>query len=165
MASKRTKRGINGDEPWKRYPPRRENILKMLHAAQDTDTQSSSISDEALSGIARYLGISLAEANGVLSFYQRFSRAPRGRHVIRICDSLTCRVTGSLEVYQRLRTRLGIGRGETTADGMFTLEIVNCLGSCDTAPNLMIDDRLYERVSAEEVDTILASIGAHEEAV
>ena len=142
-------------EPWKEFPPERRNIIKMFHAVQEQTDSGSSVSEEALAAIARYLGISLAEATGVLTFYQTFARVPRGRHVVRVCDSLSCRIGGSLALYSRLRERLGVGRGETTPDGEFTLEVVNCLGSCDTAPNLMIDDELYERVDPDQVDAIL----------
>ena len=145
-------------KPWEIYEPRRENIIKMLHAAQRRPGSSSSIDDQDLAAIAEYLQISLAEAGGVVSFYQTFSRKPRGRHVIRICDSLSCRITGSLEVYQELRACLGVGRNQTTPDGEFTLELVNCLGSCDTAPNVMIDDHLYTNVTPESVPAILDGI-------
>lgn len=146
------------DRPWTQFEPRRENILKMLHAAQKGAEATSHVGDEALAAIAEYLGISLAEASGVLSFYQAFSRKPRGRHVIRLCDSLSCRISDSLEVYQAFRRHLGVGRNETTRDGEFTLEIVNCLGSCDTAPNVMIDDTLYTRVAPGEVQSILDGV-------
>lgn len=151
--------------PWEAYEPRRENILKMFHAAQQRQGSASSVDDEALASIAEYLGISLAEASGVLSFYQSFSRKPRGRHVIRVCDSLSCRITGSLGVYQALRARLGVGRNQTTPDGDFTLEVVNCLGCCDTAPNLMVDDRLYTKVSPEDIPVILDEMRHSREAV
>ncbi|MFW5686015.1 MAG: NAD(P)H-dependent oxidoreductase subunit E [Spirochaetota bacterium] len=149
-------------EPWRAFPPRRENIIKMLHAAQVDAGDASHVSDRQLARIAEYVGIPLAEAAGVATFYQRFSRRPRGRHVVRVCDSLSCRIRRSLSVYSRLRELLAIGRDETTPDGMFTLEIVNCLGSCDTAPNLMIDDRLYEHVTAESVEAILAEAAVAE---
>jgi NADH:ubiquinone oxidoreductase subunit E len=155
---------MNQDRPWTQFEPRRENILKMLHAAQKNAGATSHVDDNALAGIAEYLGISLAEASGVLSFYQAFSRKPRGRHVIRLCDSLSCRISGSLEVYQAFRRHLGVGRNETTRDGEFTLEIVNCLGSCDTAPNVMVDDKLYTHVSPEDVESILADASVQREA-
>ena len=142
-------------KPWETYEPRRENILKMFHAVQRLSGSASSINDQDLAAIAEYLNISLAEASGVLSFYQTFSRKPRGRHVIRVCDSLSCRITGSLEVYQELRAYLGIGKNQTTPDGEFTLEVVNCLGTCDTAPNLMIDDLLFTNVSPRDIPVIL----------
>lgn len=153
-------------KPWEAFEPRRENILKMFHAAQQRPGSASSVDDEDLASIAEYLRISLAEASGVLSFYQAFSRKPRGRHVIRVCDSLSCRITGSLEVYHELRERLGVGRNQTTSDSEFTLEVVNCLGSCDTAPNVMVDDRLYTNVSRDDVSEILNEVrSGQEEAV
>jgi NADH:ubiquinone oxidoreductase subunit E len=149
------KETVMNNEPWKQYEPRRENIIKMFHAAQERPDSKSSVDSQTLSKIAEYLGIPLAEAAGILSFYQTFSRLPRGRHVVRVCDSLSCRIRGSLAVYEKLRERIGIGRGETTPDGLFTLEIMNCLGSCDTAPNFMVDDQLYEKVAPEDVEGIL----------
>jgi NADH:ubiquinone oxidoreductase subunit E len=154
---------VNQKKPWREFEPRRENILKMLHAAQRTLDATSHIDDEELADIAEYLGMSLAEVSGVLSFYQAFSRRPRGRHVIRLCDSLSCRISGSLEVYQAFRHQLGVGRGETTRDGEFTLEIVNCLGSCDTAPNVMIDDRLFTHVKPSDVESILEEVRTNTE--
>jgi NADH-quinone oxidoreductase E subunit len=135
--------------------PRRENILLMLHEAQRARSSHNYITDEDLAGIAEKLDIPLAEAEGVLSFYRSFSRTPRGRYIIRVCDSLSCRIKGSLDVYHHLRARLGIKPGETTADGMYSLEVVNCLGSCDTAPNMMVNDTLHTHLDAERIDEIL----------
>lgn len=156
---------MSSSEPWTRFEPRRENIIKMLHAAQEEAGARSSVDDETLARIAEYLDIPLAEVAGVVSFYQAFSRRPRGRHVVRVCDSLSCRIGGSIGVYDRLRERLGVGRNETTPDGEFTLEIVNCLGSCDTAPNVMVDDRLYEGVTPEQVDELLDSVAQTERVI
>lgn len=150
------------EEPWKAYPPKRENLLSMLHAAQKAHGETSHIPTEELAAIAEYLDIPLAELDGVTSFYQAFSRVPRGRHVIRLCDSLSCRVRGSVDVYRHIKGRLGIGRGETTGDGRYSLEIVNCLGSCDTAPNVMIDDLLITEVTPERFDSALREIDAEE---
>ena len=153
------------NQPWTRFAPERRNILRMFHAAQEASADSSSLSPDALIGIAKYLNLPVAEVNGVASFYQTFARLPRGRHVIRICDSLSCRISGSLGVYHAIRNVLGIGRDETTADGEFTLEIVNCLGSCDTAPNVMIDDTLFTHVKPEDMAEVLAGVVARKENV
>lgn len=150
------------EEPWKAYPPKRENLLSMLHAAQQAHGETSHIPTEELGAIAEYLDIPLAELDGVTSFYQAFSREPRGRHVIRLCDSLSCRIRGSVDVYRHVKERLGISRGETTPDGRYSLEIVNCLGSCDTAPNVMIDDMLLTEVTPERFDTALRDVEAAE---
>ena len=151
------------NQPWTQFEPERRNILRMFHAAQEASADSSSLSSDALIGIAKYLGLPVAEVNGVASFYQAFARLPRGRHVIRICDSLSCRISGSLGIYYAIRRVLGIGRNETTADGEFTLEIVNCLGSCDTAPNVMIDETLFTHVKPEDLEEVLAGVVASKE--
>lgn len=141
-----------------RVEPRRENILSMFHEAQNTGSPHNFVTDEDLSRIARRLGVPLAEVEGVLSFYRHFAREPRGRFVIRVCDSLSCRIKGSLDVYGHLQQRLGIGRNETTGDGLFTIELVNCLGSCDTAPNMMVNDELYTHLDEERIDAVLDSL-------
>ena len=146
------------ERPWERFDPRRENILKMLHAARGANGSETRITDETLAGIATYLGASLAEVESVVTFYHMFARQPNGRHVIRVCDSLSCRITGSVNIYLELHRRLGVGRGETTADGEFSLETVNCLGSCDTAPNIMIDDVLHEHVHPEQIPELLRAV-------
>lgn len=153
---------MSTQEPWKAYPPKRENLLSMLHATQKAHGESSHIPTKDLADIAAYLDMPLAELDGVTSFYQAFSRKPRGRHVIRLCDSLSCRVRGSVDVYRHIKERLGIARGETTDDGRYTLEIVNCLGSCDTAPNVMIDETLLTEVTPERLDRALKEVESEE---
>ncbi len=138
--------------------PRREEILRLFHEAQNAEPLHNYVTSDKLAEIARTLDIPLAEAEGVVSFYRHFSRRPRGRYVIRLCDSLSCRILGSLDVYRYIRRRLGIGRGQTTADGMFTLEVVNCLGSCDTAPNFMVNDTLYTNLDETKTEEVLAAL-------
>jgi NADH:ubiquinone oxidoreductase subunit E len=132
----------------------------MLHAVQDAGGGFNTIPDGEVAEIAGYLGISLAEIDGVLSYYHMFSRKKRGRYVIRLCDSLSCRVTASLDIYDYLRRSLGIRKDETTRDGMFSLEIVNCLGSCNTAPNMMINNKLYSSLTVSRVEEILEVLAA-----
>ena len=143
------------EHPWTAFAPKRENILAMLHAVQSADAEASHVSTEALASVAKYVGVPLAELEGIASFYGAYARKPRGRRIIRLCDSLSCRVCGSVDVYRHLSELLGVGDGETTADGRFTLEVVNCLGSCDTAPNLMIDDTLVTNVTPESLRAAL----------
>ncbi|HOV64072.1 MAG TPA: NAD(P)H-dependent oxidoreductase subunit E, partial [Spirochaetia bacterium] len=125
-------------EIWSKYPPRKDNILLILHAIQDAHKEDNYIPDEDVAEVAKYLDLPLSEVDGIVTFYKMFSRKPRGRYIIRLCDSLSCRICGSLDMYQYLQMMLGIQNHGTTADRMFSLEIVNCLGCCDTAPNLMI---------------------------
>ncbi len=133
----------------------RENILHLFHSMQKREITKNYITAAERREIAQTLGLSIAEVDGVMSFYHLFSPSPRGKYVLRICDSLSCRIGNSLEVYGYISKELGIKRGETTKDGLFTLEIVNCLGSCDTAPNMMINDKLYTNLTLDEVDTLI----------
>lgn len=149
---------MNSAKPWIAFEPKRENVLSMLHAVQEAHVDSSHIPTDDLSAVAEYVGMPIAELEGVASFYGAFARRPRGRHVIRLCDSLSCRVRGSVDVYRYLSDRLGIGNGGTTLDGKFSLEVVNCLGSCDSAPNLMIDDTLLTNVTPGAIDAALEEL-------
>jgi len=112
------------------------------------------VSDE-MSDIAELLGMTQEELQGVASFYSRIYRKPVGKHVILLCDTVSCWVMGYEGVLVRLSQRLGISMGETSADGQFTLLPAACLGACDRAPAMMIDDDLYTELNPEKVDEIL----------
>ena len=140
----------------------RDSLLSRLHEVQNRTRGKTWITKEDLARIAQEYGIPLAELDGIVSFYTMFSRERRGRHVIRLCDSLSCRICGSLDIYRHLRKKLGISRGMTTGDGAFSLEIVNCLGACSTSPNIMIDDHLISGLSLEEIDAMLDRLAKEE---
>jgi len=133
-------------------PPDQDRLLSLFHEIQNSRTETNDIPPEDVREIARYMNLSVAEVYGVLSFYHLFSVTPRGRYVVRLCDSLSCRVAGSVDIYSYLCGQLGLKRGGTTDDGMFTLELVNCLGSCDTAPNMMVNNQLVGNLSIPKVD-------------
>lgn len=113
------------------------------------------IPDGAIPAIARVLGIGPAAVEGVATFYSLLFRQPVGRHVILICDSSSCFLTGFDELKAALVQQLGIDYGETTQDRRFTLLPVCCLGACDGAPAMMIDDDTYGPVRPEDLDTLL----------
>lgn len=113
------------------------------------------VPDDAIPAIARVLGLGPASVEGVATFYSLIFRQPVGRHVILVCDSSSCFLTGSDQLREALSERLGIGLGQTTADGRFTLLPVCCLGACDGGPALMIDDDVYGPVGAEELPGLL----------
>ena len=113
------------------------------------------VSDEALKDIAAYLEMSPEELEGVATFYNLIFRRPVGRHVIFLCDSVSCWILGVDRVREGLTGKLGIGFGETTKDGRFTLLPIQCLGTCDHAPALMIDDVLHRDLKPEELEPIL----------
>lgn len=112
------------------------------------------VSDESLSAIANLLGMSTAELDGVATFYNLIYRQPVGRHVISMCDSVSCYVMGADGLAKDLEAKLGIRFGETTPDERFTLLPIVCLGACDKAPTMQIDEDLIENVSAEKLDEI-----------
>lgn len=113
------------------------------------------ISDESLKDVALYMDMSAEELDSVATFYNLLFRKPVGRHVILLCDSITCWVMGYEHIRNHLIEKLGIKYGETTADDRFTLLPNCCLGTCDTAPALMIDKDLYKKVTIEQLDDIL----------
>jgi len=115
------------------------------------------VSDEALNDVAKVLEMSPTDLDAVASFYNFIFRRPVGRHVILVCDSVSCWIMGYDTIVNHLEKRLGIGFGETTVDGRFTLLPNVCLGACDLAPVMMIDDQLYGELDAEKIDEILAS--------
>ena len=113
------------------------------------------VPDEAIAEIGRVLGIPASDVEGVATFYSLIFRQPVGRHVIKICDSVACFLTGYGGVKEALSRELGIGLGETTRDGRFTLLPICCLGACDKAPVLMIDDDTHPDVGAPDVARLL----------
>ena len=113
------------------------------------------ISDESLRDVAAYMDMTPEELDSVATFYNLLFRKPVGRHIILVCDSISCWVMGYDEIRKQLIEKLGIQYGQTTPDDRFTLLPNCCLGTCDTAPALMIDKDLYKNVKPEQLDEIL----------
>lgn len=113
------------------------------------------VSDDDLAAVASLLDMSPATLDGVATFHNLIFRRPVGRHVILVCDSVSCWIMGCRAVSDHLRARLGIGWGETTPDGRFTLLPTVCLGACDRAPVVMVDDDLHAEVGAAQLDRML----------
>ena len=113
------------------------------------------ISDESLRDVADYMDMSAEELDSVATFYNLLFRRPVGRHIILVCDSISCWVMGYEQIRDQLIAKLGIKYGETTPDDRFTLLPNCCLGTCDRAPALMIDKDLYRNVTVQQLDEIL----------
>ena len=113
------------------------------------------ISDESLCDVAKFLDMSPEELDSVATFYNLIFRKEVGKHVILVCDSISCWVMGYENLRDQLFNRLGIKYGQTTPDGLFTVLPNCCLGTCDCAPALMIDNDLYRNVTIEQLDGIL----------
>jgi NADH-quinone oxidoreductase subunit E len=115
------------------------------------------ISDESVKDIARLLEISNEEVDSVATFYSRIYRKPVGRNVILICDSVSCMIMGYGSIYEYLTGKLGISFGETTSDGRFTLLPISCLGDCDHAPVMMINNDHFNKLTVEKIDELLGN--------
>ena len=113
------------------------------------------VPDGAIHAIGEVLGIPASDVEGVATFYSQIFRQPVGRHIIRVCDSMTCFIGGHESILGSIKNQLGIAPGQTTADGRFTLLPVCCLGNCDKAPALMIDDDTFGNVDAGSVAQLL----------
>lgn len=114
------------------------------------------VSDESIRDIAEFLGMTPDELDGVATFYNLIFREPVGEHVILICDSVSCWILGYEGLLEYLTARLGIALGQTTDDGRFTLLPAPCLGACDRAPAMIIDEELYTNLDPGKLDQILA---------
>ena len=136
------------------YPDARAASVSVMKWLQQ---QHGYISDESLRDAAEYLGLPVADLEGLATFYNLLFRKPVGRNVIKIYDSVSCWMCGYEDIKGHLQKRLGIGFGETTPDGEFTLLPVVCLGDCDHAPVMMVNDDLARRLTAARVDEVLAA--------
>ncbi len=135
-----------------RYPTRQAVCIDAMKIVQ---RRRGWVSDEQLHDVAEFLGMSPGELDGVATFYNLIFRKPVGRHVILICDSVSCWIMGYDQLCRHLTTKLGIQPGETTPDGRFTLLPMVCLGACDRAPAMMVDDDLHGNLTPEKVDEVL----------
>ncbi|MCX6550064.1 MAG: NADH-quinone oxidoreductase subunit NuoE [Acidobacteria bacterium] len=137
----------------------------LMPVLQDLQRKYSSVSDFAMQVVADELGIHPAEVYGVVSFYAFLHHEPRGRFQVRLCQTISCDLASKARVARQLENELGIAFGQTTPDGRFSLEWASCLGMCDQGPALLVNDRVYTRVSPEQVHQIIEDcrrvFGAH----
>ncbi len=126
-----------------------------LEALKVVQSHRRWVSDDAIMDLAPLLGMTPVELDAVATFYPFIYRRPIGRHVIHLCDTVTCWIMGYETVLAHLTRRLGITPGQTTADDRFTLVPVACLGACDLAPAMMVDRDLHGRLTPEKIDLVL----------
>lgn len=126
-----------------------------VEALRIVQKQRGWVSDESIRETAQFLDMTPAELDAVATFYNFIFRKPVGRHVITVCDSISCWIMGYNPILDMLKARLGISFGETTEDNRFTLLPASCLGACDRAPAMLVDNDLYGPVTPEMIDEIL----------
>jgi NADH-quinone oxidoreductase subunit E len=140
-----------------RYPNKMAACIPALHLCQNAN--GNWLSPDAIQFVADRLELSPAHVKGVVTFYSLFNEHPPGKHQIWVCRTLSCALRGSDEILAHCQKRLGVGVGQTTADGRFTLRTAECLASCGTAPVMQVDKTYYEQLTPEKVDRILGGLG------
>ena len=138
---------------FERYPTKRAVLLKALHLVQ---AKEGFVSDQAMREVAGLLEISPAEVLDTLSFYDMYSRQKRGRHLIGVCVSLSCELCGCEKILGQLKKTFGIGPGETTEDGSYTVVPMECIGTCEYAPAILVDEQEYKIDDVEQLEEIIA---------
>ena len=143
-----------------KYPPeqRKSAVLAALYLAQE---QQGHLTANAMRHVAQFLGITPAEVEDVATYYVMFYKAPVGKYVLQVCRTLSCALAGAERVVESLSEKLGIGVGETDASGMFTLLEFECLGACDRAPVVMVNnEHWHEAATPENCSTLVDDIKA-----
>ena len=130
----------------------------LLHVLQDVQARFSYLPEKTLRRVSRKLDITITEVYGAASFYKAFSLEPRGQHIIQVCLGTACHVRGAPRVLDELQRRLKIEPRQTTKDGLFTLDTVNCLGACAQGPIVTVDGRFYGKMSPSKVAGLLNSL-------
>ena len=143
-------------KPFKRD---KQNLITILNEVQE---KYGYIPKVAQLEIAEYLDIPLAEVYGVITFYSRFSLIPKGKYNISVCMGTACFVKGSKEILERAKEKLGLKEGETTADGMFSLDETRCVGACGLAPVFTVNNEVYGKATVKKLDEVLDNIKNNE---
>jgi len=141
------------------YPKEKDRLIGILNDVQE---RFGYVPKEAQVEISNYLGLSLAEIYGVITFYSRFTLEPKGKYKISVCLGTACFVKGSQAILDRVKERLKIEPGKTTEDGMFSLDDVRCVGACGLAPVFMVNDEVYGNATVKQLDEVLDKIIAEE---
>lgn len=128
------------------------DLIAVLHRAQNL---FGYISEEVLSHISERLGVPKSKVYGVVSFYSYFTTEPRGKNVINVCMGTACFVRGSEKILREFESQLRIKAGETTIDGIYTIDSLRCVGACGLAPVVMVNDKVYGRVETQDVAKII----------
>lgn len=136
-----------------------QNVTReiLLDKIKEEQLNNGHVSEAFIASIAKDLGLSVSEVFGVTTFYSFVSTEPLGRHVIRVCKSVPCCMQDAEMVIDWINAELDIKPGETTSDKRFSFELANCIGACDMAPAMLIDDRVYGLLTHEKISEILKS--------
>jgi NADH-quinone oxidoreductase subunit E len=143
------------DKYFPRYPTKRAVLLKALHLVQHA---YGHIPMQAVQEVAEFLGVAPAEALDTATFYEEYWLKPKGKYLVQVCRSLACELVGSGEITKRVCSKLKVEVGETTPDSRFTVVELECLGACGTAPVALVNEVLYENLTPEQMEKVLAEL-------
>jgi NADH-quinone oxidoreductase subunit E len=135
-----------------RYPVEKSALIPLLHLSQE---QNGYITEDAMEHIAELVGVTPAEVLGTCSFYEMFKREPVGKYMVNICTNISCQLLGAEELLHHAEHSLHIKAGSTTADGLITLEDVECLAACTEAPCLQVNYRYLNKVTKADFDQLI----------
>ena len=143
------------EQETKKYPNRKPAVMAALYLAQE---QNGFISNEVLKEVAEVLGITAEEVLGVVTFYTMYHQKPMGKYHIQVCTNVSCMLRGGYEIWDQIKDKFGIDHLDVTEDQNFSLEEVECMGSCGTAPMIAVNEDYYENLTKEKVEEILNSL-------
>jgi NADH-quinone oxidoreductase subunit E len=141
----------------RRFPAGFDSSLT-LPCLRKVQEERGYIADEDIEALVEYLKVPRVQIEEVLSYYTQYRRAPIGRWHLQTCHNVSCSMRGAERIADHLCRKLGVKMGETTADGRFTLSVVECLGSCGTAPVVMVNDAYHENMDAAKLDALLQDL-------
>lgn len=136
----------------KKYLPEKDNLIQILNEVQE---KFGYIPKEAQTEISKFLKMTVAEIYGVITFYSRFTLEPKGKYIISICLGTACYVKGSQKLLDRIEERLNIKPGETTEDGVFSLDETRCVGACGLAPVFTVNGEVYGKATVKILDEVI----------
>ncbi len=144
------------DKVFQKFPnQKREDLIPILQAVQD---EFGYLSSEVINEVGRYLGMSENKIYGVATFYDNFRFTSRGRHHFRLCHGTACHVAGASTILKELEKLIKVSEGETGEDGLFSLEVVSCMGACGLAPLIQVNDKFYTNITLDSLKEIVVSI-------
>jgi NADH-quinone oxidoreductase E subunit len=139
----------------KKYPTKRAAVMPVLYLAQE---QNGWISQEVMVAVAKILDLTTEDVLGVVTFYTMYHQKPVGKYHLQVCTNVSCMLRGAQDIYDHVKAKLTIDKGGVTADKMFSLEEVECMGSCGTAPMIAINEDYFENLDKQKLDQILESL-------
>jgi len=140
-----------------RFPRAKSALIPLLHLAQEQDGY---VGEDAMAHIAELVDVTPAEVYGTASFYEMFKFAPIGRYCVNVCTNISCQLVGGWELLEHVEDSLGVKPGGTTADGMFTVEDVECIAACTEAPAIQVNYRYRYKVTPAAFDAMIADLRA-----